>query len=110
MKYEEKKFFVVTDDKGCPDCNNGDVYRKFNELTGLDVDFEIEQEYGTSCYGIMRFNEKYYPTLEKLEEKFKNYKLDSENYDYTIDVGDVFDYLRRKGILPEVDLLFNVDY
>lgn len=96
------------------DCNLHDVYSKFNELTGLDLEFEIGQEYGTSCYGIVSFSNGLYkgdyPTLEELEEKIQKYKdktLGKYEHIYT---NDVVNYLRRKGILPEAALLFNVDY
>ena len=40
-------------------------------------------------------------------QKFKDKTLDE--YD-DINVHDVVNYLRRKGILPEQDLLFEVSY
>jgi hypothetical protein len=96
------------------DYNLNKVYNKFNELTGLHLSFQIDQEYGTDCYGIIIFknsnNKSDYPTLEELEtkiQKTKNNILD--RYDY-ITEHEVISYLRRKGILPEQDLLFEVSY
>jgi hypothetical protein len=40
-------------------------------MTGLNLEFEIGQEYGTGCYGIDHFNEKYYTTLEEIERKIE---------------------------------------
>lgn len=96
------------------DYNLQNVYDKFNELTGLNLEFELEQEYGTSCYGIISFtNGVYkgdYPTLEELEDKIQKAKDKTlDKYD-SIYESDVVNYLRRKGILPEKDLLFAVDY
>lgn len=109
MKIVEREFCEVEGD-----CNLDEIYNKFNELTGLNLEFEIEQEYGTSCYGIINFsNGKYkgdYPTLEELEEKIQKTKDKTlGKYEY-IREDDVVNYLRRKGILPEKDLLFSVDY
>ena len=97
------------------DCNLDHVYDKFNELTGLNLEWEVGQDYGTGCYGINRFinDPKYpslYPTLKELEEKIQKYKNKTlDKYDGICE-DDVINYLRRKGILPEQDLLFNVDY
>ena len=101
------------------DCNMNDIYNKFNELTGLNEEFEIGQEYGTSCYGIHGFSNGLYkgdyPTLEELEAKIENYKAKrlekvKIKWEEIVDQNDVVNYLRRKGILPEADLLFIVDY
>lgn len=93
------------------DCNNDEVYEKFNELTGLDLEFVTDQEYGTGCYGISHFSPQYYPTLEDLEIKIEDFKAGKQpGWKYNINSDDVFNYLRRKGILPEEDILFNVDY
>lgn len=96
------------------DCNLDHIYDKFNDLTGLNLEFEIGQDYGTGCYGIISFsNGRYkgdYPTLEELEEKIQKTKDKTlGKYDYICE-HEVVSYLRRKGILPEQDLLFNVDY
>lgn len=109
MKVVEKTFCEVEGD-----CNLNKVYDKFNELTGLKLEWEAEQEYGTSCYGIIHFtNGNYkgdYPTLEELEEKIQKTKDKTLGKYERIYEFDVVNYLRRKGILPEQDLLFNVDY
>jgi len=52
--------------------NNEAAYGRFNQLTGMHLEFEIGQDYGTSCYDIMRFSTAEYPTLEELEYKIKN--------------------------------------
>lgn len=109
MKIIEKTYSQVENDY-----NLNQVYTKFNELTGLNLEFEIEQEYGTSCYGIVSFtNGLYkgdYPTLEQLEEKIQKTKDKTlDKYDRIYE-SDVVNYLRRKGVLPEKDLLFAIDF
>lgn len=109
MKIIERTLCQIEDDY-----NLDEVYNKFNELTGLDLEFEIGQEYGTDCYGVITFtNSLYegdYPTLEELEEKIQKFKDKTlDEYD-DINVYDIVNYLRRKGILPEQDLLFEVSY
>lgn len=108
MKITEKTYCEIENDY-----NLNKVYDKFNELTGLDLEFEISQEYGTSCYGIIHFTDRYegaYPTLEELEEKIQKTKDKTlERYEYITET-DIVNYLRRKGILPEKDLLFSVNY
>lgn len=96
------------------DYNLNNIYNKFNELTGLHLSFQIDQEYGTDCYGIIIFknsnNKSDYPTLEELEEKIQKFKDKTlDEYD-DINVYNIVNYLRRKGILPEQDLLFEVSY
>jgi hypothetical protein len=96
------------------DYNLNNIYNKFNELTNLDLEFEIGQEHGTDCYDVITFtNSLYegdYPTLEELEEKIQKFKDKTlDEYD-DINVYDIVNYLRRKGILPEQDLLFEVSY
>lgn len=88
--------------------NADSVYHRFNELTGLSLEFEIDQSYGTDCYGMDRFSKNSYPTLEELEEKIENFKND-EFKDY-IRLDDIINYFRRKGELPETDILFEVSY
>lgn len=98
------------------DCNNYDLYKMFEDHTGIKIEFEIGQEYGTGCYGVVYFVESSsrwdsYPTLEKLEEKFEKYKTNKiHRLNDHIGVDDVVNYFRRKGIFPEIDFLFNVDY
>lgn len=109
MKIIEKTYCQIEGDY-----NLRKVYAKFNELTGLDLEFEISQDYGTTCYGITSFSnglyEGDYPTLEELEEKIQKTKDGTlDEYDYICE-HEVVNYLRRKGILPEKDLLFNVGY
>ncbi len=93
------------------DYNLNEVYDKFNELTNLDLEFEIGQEHGTDCYDVITFtNGTHYPTLEELEEKIQKFKDKTlDEYD-DINVYNIVNYLRRKGILPEQDLLFEVSY
>jgi len=99
------------------DCNNYDLYDLFKQHTGVELEFEIGQEYGTGCYGLVKFMDnnpkstyKFYPTLEELEDKIQKYK-DKKlgKYEY-IATNDIVNYFRRKGIFPEKDFLFNVDY
>jgi hypothetical protein len=99
------------------DCNNYDLYDLFKQHTGIELEFEVGQDYGTGCYGLIRFMDnnpkstyKFYPTLEELEDKIQKYK-DKKlgKYEY-ITANDIVNYFRRKGILPEKDFLFNVDY
>ena len=94
------------------------------KLTGLSLEFEIDQSYGTDCHDVLRFSASQYPTLEELELKIKKYKkanllLDDEDeeddlcFDYDdeyININEIIDYLRRKGELPEMDILFEVSY
>ena len=92
------------------DYNNEAVYDRFNELTGLNLEFEIGQFYGTDCYGIQNFDVNNYPTLEELERKIKNYEDDMDDHRYKITIRDVFNFLRRKGELPQADILFEISY
>lgn len=92
------------------DYNNEKVYEKFNELTGLNFEFELDdQSWGTDCYGLSKFNEKEYPTLEKLKIQIEDHKSGKEKIS-NWDIDLVFNYLRRKGILPEIDILFEISY
>ena len=103
------------------------IYDRFNELTGLNLEFDIDQSYGTDCYGVMKFSPTQYPTLEELEAKILKYKKENllledgeqdeeENFsnDFTygdcLYLSDIVDYLRRKGELPEANILFEVSY
>ena len=103
--------------------NADSIYNRFNELTGLSLKFEIDQSYGTDCYDVLRFSASQYHTLEELEFKNKKYKkenflleeeeddvLYSDYDDEYITLHEIIDYLRRKGELPEMDILFEVYY
>ena len=115
MNTVRKEFYQVSLN-GRTDCNNRQVYELFNKLTGLHKEFEIDQDYGTGCYGICTFDANDYPTLEEFEERFKliddmdDDALEEKGYSEYIELNDVYNYLRRKGELPEADILFRVDY
>ena len=105
METRKRELVEVVDDY-----NNNAIYSKFNELTGLNLEFEINQDYGTGCYGIFRFNRHDYPTLEEIEDKIQKYKIgELDKYDY-VGMATIFYFLMRKGELPEADILFRVDY
>ena len=95
METRKRELFEIVGDY-----NNRQLYRKFNELKGTNVEFEIDQDYGTGCYGIIPFNESLYPTLEDLEIELEEY----------IGIYEIVNYLRRVGELPEADFLFSVSY
>jgi hypothetical protein len=97
--------------------NNEAAYGRFNQLTGMRLEFEIGQDYGTSCYDIMKFSPSEYPTLEELEHKIKNQLGQDDDCDMDFDEwrdgiteSDIYNYLRRKGELPEADILFKISY
>ena len=97
--------------------NHDVAYNTFNELTGLDLEWEIDQDYGTDCYGIMNFNINSYPTLEELEAKIQRQlnahnglDFDFDEWNDSITINDIYYYLRRKGELPEADILYHVSY
>lgn len=100
------------------DVNNDELYNLFNQMTGLNLEFEIEQEYGTACYGIDSYIseehfKKFDPSLEEIERKIeanKNSNGKEVNWKDHIHHSDIIAYFRHKDILPKKDFLFNVDY
>ena len=87
----------------------------FSELTGLpDIELEIDQEFGTSCYGTYTLQES--PTLDTIEGIVGNIKqgLDKSTkaknpkrvtFTYSI----ILQYLMLKGMLPH-KVLFQIEY
>lgn len=93
--------------------NHREAYKLFDQLTGLFTEYEIGQEFGTDCYDIIPFENNNYPTLEELQEKIKAQIEDDFDFNiYTdgITVTDVYNYLRRIGELPEMDILVRITY
>ena len=87
----------------------------FSELTGLpDIELEIDQEFGTSCYGTYTLQES--PTLDTIEGIVDNIKqgLDkstkaknSKRVAFTYSI--ILQYLMLKGMLPH-KVLFQIEY
>lgn len=110
---EEKSFVSI---KG--DYNNDLLYNMFNEMTGLELEFDIEQEYGTECLGTIGFTEGHRDeTLEEIERKISANQAaktagDPEDIHWKdeICINDIVEYFRYKGILPDKDFLFAVSY
>ena len=87
----------------------------FSELTGLpNVELEIDQEFGTSCYGTYTLQES--PTLDTIESIVGDIKrgLDKSTkaknpkrvtFTYSI----ILQYLMLKGMLPH-KVLFQIEY
>ena len=92
------------------DCNLYDVYEVFNKLHGLNLEFDLNESYGSGCYGMVYFDEKNYPSQEELEQKIEHYKNKTLPEYHYLTEDDIVNYLRRRKILPEIDLLFQVDY
>lgn len=97
----------------------GDIwsaYSLFNSLTGLNIEFEPDQSYGTDCWGrckmVEKFDDYVVETVKKIEDMKTFNKEAGVRVPWFLHISehDVIAYLIHVGEIPKANVLFEISY